>query len=114
MLVYVDFKSALIIMILLHISACHAGINTMHTLFKASFKCFNRSKLIHLIVDGCPNCTTYDYNNPNMQIPSRIPRPEFPGTQWTCDLVEMPPGTLDRTRVKYFFGLVDTYVCAGA
>ena len=107
--VYLTPVPALTVLTTLHLIYGHAGKNQLEFYFSASFKCKNRRELAYSLIEGCGPCVLYKWNVQKQALPGRFVIPEKPHIRYHADIVEFPPGIINKSTYKYYLGVIDAY-----
>ena len=107
--IYLPLRAAIYVLAYTHLVFGHVGSVKLNALFSGSFTCFRKTLLARYISSCCYECFLYRYPNSKNVTEGRIPIADYPGHTTHADIMELTPGTLNRTRVKQVLALQDSF-----
>ena len=93
----------------MHLVSAHLGQNYLAQMFSATYKCFNMTKLVRIVIKSCSHCQVYEHKGFKYVQPGRLPRASRPFERCYMDIVKIPPGKLQKRTYQYVLGILDDF-----
>ena len=107
--IYLPIPAAMYVLAYMHLVSAHLGQNYLAQYFAATYRCFNMTKLVRIVVKSCSHCSIYEHKGVKYVKPGRLPRASRPSERCYMDILQIPPGKLHNKTFKYILGLIDDF-----
>ena len=107
--IYLPIPAALYVLAYMHLVSAHLGQNYLAQMFSATYRCFNLSKMVRIVVKSCTHCQVYEHKGFKYVKPGRLPRASRPSERCYIDILKIPPGKLNKKTYQYVLGILDDF-----
>ena len=107
--IYLPIPAAMYVLAYMHLVSAHLGQNYLAQYFASTYRCFNMTKLVRIVVKSCSHCSIYEHKGIKYVKPGRLPRATRPSERCYMDILQIPPGKLHNKTFKYVLGLIDDF-----
>ena len=107
--IYLPITAALYVLAYMHLVSAHLGQNYLAQMFSATYRCFNLSKMVRIIVKSCTHCQVYEHKGFKYTKPGRLPRATMPSERAYMDILKIPPGKFQNKTYSYVLGILDDF-----